>query len=221
MQSRFAQPCVLCAARSRAGRVCPACLASLPRLPAARCPRCAAPGLAGAVCGACLRRAPAFDRAEASFVYADPVDLLIQRFKYDGETGLADLLAARPWGDAAPPEVDLLIPMPLHPDRLRERGYNQAALLATRLGRGLGLMPALDLCRRTRPTAPQAGQPGKARRRNVRGAFACDHDLGGRRVLLVDDVMTSGASLDELARTVKAAGAIGVSAWVAARAVND
>ena len=172
------------------------------------------------MCGACLRRAPAFDRADARLVYADPVDLLIQRFKYDGETGLADLLADRPWGDTAPPEVDLLIPMPLYPDRLRERGYNQAALLAARLGRGLGLMPAFDLCRRTRPTAPQAGQAGKARRRNVRGAFACDHDLGGRRVLLVDDVMTSGASLDELARTVKAAGAAGVSAWVAARAVS-
>ncbi|TCJ18170.1 ComF family protein [Parasulfuritortus cantonensis] len=218
MQARLAQPCLLCGARSRAGLLCPACAADLPRLPAERCPVCAMPTPGGAVCGACLKRAPAYDRTEAVFRYAFPADVLVQRLKYGGQTVLAGYLAGLMAPSARP---DLIVAMPLHPHRLRERGYNQAALLAGHLARRLALPFAATACRRLRDTPPQVDLPVKARRRNLRGAFDCTMDLAGRHVALVDDVMTSGASLDELARVVKRAGAAEVSAWVVARTVRD
>jgi ComF family protein len=124
-----------------------------------------------------------------------------------------DLAARIRTHDAA----DAIIPMPLHPARLGERGFNQAAEIARRLSGYLQLPWLGNVCRRVRDTPPQAGLDLKARRRNLRGAFACTEDLAGRRVALVDDVMTSGASLNELARTVKKAGAVSVTAWVVAR----
>lgn len=220
--SALAQPCLLCGARSHAGLLCPACAAGLPRLAAARCPLCALPTPGGAVCGACLKRPPAFDRAEAVYRYAFPVDVLVQRLKYGGQTVVADWLAARlAEGLAAAPRPDLIVPMPLHPRRLRERGYNQAALLAGHLARRLGVASDPAACRRVRDTPPQVDLPLARRHRNMRGAFACDRDLRGRRVALVDDVMTSGASLDALAGAVRRAGAVEVSAWAVARAVRD
>jgi ComF family protein len=115
------------------------------------------------------------------------------------------------------PSSDLLLAMPLHPKRLAERGYNQAAEIARRLAPRLGVPWRPDGLRRLRDTPPQAGLKLLARRRNLRGAFACDLDLSGRRVALLDDVMTSGSSLGELARCVKRAGAVEVEAWVVAR----
>lgn len=217
MQKRVAQACLLCGARSHAGLLCPACAAELPRLSAPGCPRCALPTPGGAVCGACLKRPPAFDRTEAALRYAFPVDVLVQRLKYGDQTVLAAYLAGLMAPSARP---DLVLAMPLHPRRLRERGYNQAALLAGHLARRLDLPFAAMACRRLRDTPPQVDLPVKARRRNIRGAFACTADLTGRHVALVDDVMTSGASLDELARTAKAAGAVEVSVWVLARTLQ-
>lgn len=221
VHERVAQPCLLCGDRSRAGLLCPACAADLPRLPVERCPVCAAPTPGGAVCGACLKRSPAFDRTEAVYGYAFPLDVLIQRLKYGGQTVIADYLAARlAEGLAGTEPPDLILAMPLHPRRLRERGYNQAALLAGHLARRLEVEFAPGLCRRERDTPPQVGLPLPARRKNIRGAFVCAADLAGKRVALVDDVMTSGASLDELARVVRRAGAVEVSAWVVARTVK-
>jgi ComF family protein len=218
VQTRVAQGCLLCGARSRAGLLCPACAADLPRLPVERCPVCALPTPGGQVCGACLKRPPAFDRTEAVFRYQFPVDVLVQRLKYGGQTVLADWLA----GTLAPAaRPDLILAMPLHPRRLLERGFNQAALLAGPLARRLAVDFAAEACRRERDTRPQVDLPLKARRRNIRGAFTCAADLTGKRVALVDDVMTTGASLDELAREVKRAGAVEVVAWVVARTVRD
>lgn len=218
--SRLAQPCLLCGARSRAGLVCPACAADLTGLPETGCPVCAQPGTGGQVCGRCLRRPPAYGATVARYRYAFPADVLVQRLKYGGQTvlaaWLADRLAEALGGRELP---DLIVPMPLHPQRLGRRGYNQAALLAAGLGRRLGIEVAPAACRRVRDTPPQVELALKDRRRNIRGAFACDADLAGRRVALVDDVMTSGASLDELARTVRRAGAAEVTAWVVARAL--
>lgn len=221
VRGRVAQPCLLCATRSHAGLLCPDCSADLPRLPAERCPSCAAPTPGGAVCGACLKRPPAFDRTEAVFRYAFPADVLIHQLKYSGQIVIADFLAANLAETLAGLErPDLILAMPLHPRRLRERGYNQAALLAGHLARRLGVEFDPAACRRERDTPPQVDLPVKARRKNMKGAFACDADLTGRRVALVDDVMTSGASLDELARVVKRAGAVEVSAWVVARTLK-
>jgi ComF family protein len=172
----------------------------------------------GEVCGGCLRHSPAFDHTEAVYRYGHPLDCLVHALKYRGELAvagyLAETLAGRLLGRAA---VDLVIPMPLHPNRLRQRGFNQAVEIARNVAKRLDIEFAPDLVRRVRDSVPQAGQPLKARIRNMRGAFECGAGIGGQRVALLDDVMTSGASLNELAKTVKKAGASAVSAWVAAR----
>lgn len=222
VQSHLAQPCFLCGARCKGSLLCPGCAADLPRLPAERCPVCAAPAIGGAICGACLKHPPAYVRTVSAFRYDFPLSVLVQQLKYGGELALADWLADRladEARDAALP--DLLIPMPLHANRLKERGFNQAALLARRLGGNLNLPVALDACRRVRETRPQVELPFKERRGNLRGAFVCDVDLAGRHVALIDDVMTSGTSLDELAKVVRKAGAAEVSAWTVARALRN
>lgn len=218
----LAQPCAICGGRSLGSPICGACHDTLPHLSAPRCPVCAQPTPLGEVCGACLKHPPAFVHTVAAFRYAAPLDSLVQRFKYGGELALAGFFAdslAAMLKDHPPP--DLLIPLPLHPDRTRERGFNQAVEIAKPLARRLNLPLDYLACRRVRATSPQAGLPLKERRRNIRGAFACDGRLAGKRVALLDDVMTSGASLDELAKAARRAGAAEVSVWVVARAVKD
>jgi ComF family protein len=172
------------------------------------------------VCGPCLRRPPAFDRTCAALAYRFPVDRLIPRLKYHGRLAIAPALAHcidQALGDA--PSPDCVAPMPLHPARIRERGFNHAAAIARELARLRTLPLALDVCRRVRDTPPQMQLKYDARRRNVRGAFACDDSVRDRHVTIIDDVMTTGTSLDELAATLKRAGACEVSCWVVARAL--
>jgi ComF family protein len=114
------------------------------------------------------------------------------------------------------PRPDLIVPMPLHPARLRERGFNQALEIARRLGSRLNL-PFTHACHRIRDTPPQAGLDLKARKRNLRNAFECNVDLKGKHIALLDDVMTTGSSLSELAQAARRAGAVEISAWVVAR----
>ena len=116
--------------------------------------------------------------------------------------------------------ADLIVPMPLSAARLRERGFNQAQEIARLVGRLRDTEVATHLCRRVMETPPQATLPWKARASNVRGAFVCDRDLSGARVAVVDDVVTTGATLNELARVLKRAGAAHVSGWSVARAVR-
>ena len=207
----------MCASPSGAASVCPACARDLPRPGAASCPRCAQPSPGGLVCGPCLKRPPAFDATLAAFVYRFPLDRLIPRLKYHGQLAIAPLLgeslAIRVAGAARP---DRVVPMPLHPARLRERGFNHAAEIARALCRSTGLELDTASCARVRDTPPQQGLAYTARRGNVRGAFACA-PLTGLRIALVDDVMTTGTSLDELAAAAKRAGAAEVVCWVAAR----
>lgn len=194
--------------------LCPQCEADLPRLDLPLCPRCALPSPGGATCGRCLAEKPAYDATRAALAYDFPADALVHSLKFRGELALARLLGTflRQKIEADP--VDCVVPMPLSPRRLRERGYNQAVEIARHLAR-----PGLDLalCERTRESRPQMELPYDERRRNVRGAFRCTRALVGARVAVVDDVMTTGATLDELARTLKGAGAVHVSNWVVAR----
>jgi len=213
------QDCVLCGAPSGARQVCGPCAAELPRL-GESCPRCALPSPGARVCGACLAAPPAYDATLACFAYAYPVDRLVQALKYGHRLPLARWFAAalaERIGGA--PCVDRVIAMPLHRARLAERGFNQSLEIARRIASGAALALEVDGARRVLATAPQVGLPLDARARNVRGAFACPHRLDGLRVAVVDDVMTSGASLDELARTLKEAGAASVVNWVVARAL--
>lgn len=210
--------CLLCGASAGAAPLCGDCRADLPwhRLP--QCPQCATPTPAGEVCGACLGHPPAFDRTRAALAYAFPLDRLIPRLKYHGQLAIAPAL-----GDCLAhavehaPRPDRLIAVPLHPARIRARGFNHAGEIARELAQRLGVPLDTASCRRVRDTPPQTGLKHDARRRNVRGAFACTDDLSGLRIGIVDDVMTTGTSVDELAKTLKQAGAASVEAWVVAR----
>jgi ComF family protein len=211
-----AQPCALCGAMSRDGSWCAACDRALPVLPRAHCPNCALPTPSGELCGHCLRHPPLFDRAVAAYAYAYPLDRLVQAMKYRERLALADAFAARL---AQRIEIlpDCAIAMPLHPAKLRERGFNQSLLLAAAIARARRIKLLPHACRRVRDTPPQSALPWKERKKNVRDAFRCEQDMGGLHVALVDDVLTTGASLNALAAAVKARGAAEVSVWVVAR----
>jgi ComF family protein len=216
LRALLAQDCVLCAAASGDALFCPGCERDLPALGEA-CPRCAGPSPGGAICGACLRDPPSFDATVAVWRYEFPVDRLVLALKYGGRLALArafgDALAAR----TADQRADALVPMPLAPLRLRSRGFNQAMEIARRRARDTGLRVDPGLVARIRDTPPQTGLPHDARAANVRGAFACTGAVAGMSIAIVDDVMTTGASLEELARTLKRAGAARVENWVVAR----
>lgn len=210
--------CLLCSARVAEGALCADCIADLPFLPEIRCPLCSVPTAGGEICGACLSHPPRFDRAVASFSYAFPIDGLIQALKYAGQLAVVPALA----GSMLPrlrlgPLPDVVVPMPLTAERLRERGFNQSLELARALTRALGIALAPNLCRRVRHGPPQAALPWSERARNVRGAFVCMDALDGRSVAVVDDVLTTGASLNEVARVLRTAGAARVEGWVVAR----
>jgi len=210
------QQCLLCAAAATEP-VCAACHQQLPWLTGTGCPRCALPTPAGEICGACLKHPPRFDRVRAAAAYASPLAELIRVYKYQGALVLAPLFAQMllPCVDSA--TVDLIIPLPLSRERLRERGFNQALEIARHVGRTTGISVNPHACRRVRDCAPQAALPWDERAKNIRGAFACASDVTGMRVAVVDDVLTTGATLNEIAKTLKRAGAVAVEGWVLAR----
>ena len=214
--------CLLCGGATQGRLLCKSCDTDLPWLGQDRCPQCAQPSPQAQLCGPCLRDAPAFDRTHAALIYDFPIASVIQALKYGQRLEIGPALAEI-WLDAARPSPmpDLLVPMPLHPARLRERGFNQAVELARRLAPQCRVPLDRDACRRIRDTPPQAALPLKARRKNLRNAFAARPDrVGGKRIAIVDDVMTSGSSLNELAIALKKAGAIEVECWVMARALQ-
>ena len=213
-----AQPCVLCGSMKHDGLWCSDCDQTLPYLHTSLCPVCALPTPAGEACGQCLKLPPLFTSTVAVFGYSFPIDKLIQAMKYGEQLALAHAFAkklAQGIDKGALP--DYLIPMPLHPAKLRERGFNQSLLLAAKIARDHDLRLLPDACQRVRDTPPQSALPWKERKKNVRSAFRCDIDLTGLRVALVDDVLTTGASLDALAAAVRQRGATEISAWVVAR----
>lgn len=216
-QSLLAQDCLLCQAASAGRLLCEACERELPAT-ASACPRCALAEPSNAECGACLAHPPHYDASRAAFVYGYPVDALIQALKYGGQLALASLFAHKLYQRIEKTAgVDLIVPLPLHPARLAERGFNQTAEIAKTLSRLSGIAMDARLARRVRNTAPQTALPWRERAANMRQAFACERDLAGLRVAVVDDVMTTGATLDEFARTLKRSGAARVENWVVAR----
>jgi ComF family protein len=159
-----------------------------------------------------------FDGALAAFEYRFPLDRLVQRFKYSGDLAIGRWLAlelARRVREE--PRPDLLVPMPLAHGRLRERGFNQAAQVARVLAQRLDVPFALHMVDRVRDAPSQSGLGRRARRANLRGAFQCNATLQGRRVVLVDDVITTGASADALSAVLKRAGAARIDVWALAR----
>jgi len=209
----FGGTCFLCRGAA-VNLLCPACDADLPRLAGARCPRCALESPRGEICGRCLSDAPHYDATVAALAYEFPADTLVHALKFRGELALAGYLGDMLLQKIDPMVIDVVVPVPLSADRLRSRGYNQAVEIARRLERA---KLDLELCVRSRDTPAQMDLPYTERRRNVRGAFRCTRSLAGQRIAVVDDVMTTGATLDELASVLKAAGAAQVVNWVVAR----
>lgn len=194
------------------------------------CAHCGAPFAhdhgAGALCAACIAEPPAFERARAAVVYDEASHKLIVAFKHSDRTELLPLLAGWLARAGAPliREGTIIAPTPLHPRRLLARRYNQAALLAGALAKRTGAPLLVDGLKRLRATPPQKSLSADARRRNVAGAFAVNEAraaaINGARVLLVDDVLTTGATLSACARALKKAGAKSVDALVLARVVK-
>jgi len=180
----------------------------------------------GAECGACAARAPAVHKARAAFAYEDVSRQLVLDFKHGGRLDALDQLAR--WMVRAGPDVlagaQALIPVPLHPTRLFSRRYNQSTLLAKAVGKRTGIPVEPDWLVRKRRTPTQAGQSGKARRRNVSGAFAVtargQSELPGKTVVLIDDVMTTGATFEACAKPLLKSGAVFVNALALSRVVK-
>lgn len=213
------QRCALCACACGEACLCDACLDAIATRPQA-CPRCALPSPAGVACGRCLVHPPAWDAAVAAGLYAFPLDRLVQRLKYGADLPLASALGGQladaVAGAGAPSRVDAIVPMPLAAARQRQRGFNQAREIARAVARATGL-PLEGGLERSRHAVPQAALPWRERVRNVRGAFATSRSFTGRRIALVDDVMTSGATAAAAAAAIRRGGAARVEVWVVAR----
>jgi ComF family protein len=206
---------VLCLAPAQ-DALCTDCEADLPWLGFA-CPVCALALRRDEVCGHCARARPLFDDARAAFEYRFPLDRLVQRFKFAGDLAVGRWLASRMARALEGERPDVLVVPPLAAARLRERGFNQALELAKALSRALAVRCDASAVTKVRATDPQPGLGRKARARNLRDAFRVRGDVRGLHVAIVDDVLTTGATAQELARVLKAAGAARVSVWAAAR----
>lgn len=224
MKTLYPPSCLLCGDDGARGLdLCAACFDELPwnRRP---CPRCAAPLPPDAddrLCGNCITALPAWDEAQSPLAYGYPLDRLIQRFKFDGDLAagrmlaglLAEYLAA---GSGTRP--DCILPVPLHPARLKERGFNQAVELARPVGRRLQIPLRLDLCERVRATEVQSKLDATERKKNLKDAFVVKRSVDGAQVAILDDVVTTGATIEALTKVLKDAGAARVTFWSLARA---
>ena len=217
----FPQWCVGCGGEG--SFLCTSCRQTLPRIALPVCPRCGRPHPGGRLCPGCAELPASIAGIRSPFRFEGTVRQAVHKLKYENLRALA-----RPLGELLsdylsqhPVPGEVLVPVPLHRTRLRERGYNQSRLLARELGRMVGLPVVADCLARERHSLPQARTSTvDERRRNVGGVFACrDNRLRGRQVLLIDDVATSGATLDACAVAVQQSGAASVWALVLAREV--
>lgn len=219
LQGLLPARCRSCGTKLDRGQLCADCIRDLPWNDCA-CDRCALPMRVAGTCAQCLQRTPQFDRAWAAFRLETPVQHFVHALKYHADFAQAQLLGeqmATRLQQRSAPLPQRLIPVPLHTRRLRRRGYNQALEIARIIGRKCNIAVNPHAAARMRATEDQIGQRADARRRNMRDAFSVREDLSGLHVALLDDVMTTGATLDELARACRAAGAAHIEAWAAAR----
>lgn len=225
----FPRLCGVCAERLREGELllCPLCAGQIeePRLPL--CPICGrenAPTSSPPPCDQCPAGEVFFDYARAASTFAGPAKVVVEKLKYSGRPEYASLMALRISRiysrDLVLKPPDVIAPVPLFPARQRERGFNQSAAIASCLSRLVGIATAPGILKRIRATPSQTRLSRRQRRENVHGAFAAasPEQIRGRRILLVDDVYTTGSTLNECARALRLAGADGVFCLAFARA---
>lgn len=215
----FPQQCLLCGDHGQHGRaICGGCEDDLPR-PEANCSRCALPLPAPGLCGRCLRHPPPYWRASVPLQYGPPLDALLLQLKFGGRLAVAPLLG-KLLADAIAAEAgdELVVPIPLHRHRLAQRGFNQATEIGRVLARQLGLQLAPSALRRVRETRPQSTVGARDRRRLMKGVFVAPTTMmAGRRVALLDDVVTTGATVESATLAALSAGAAAVKVWAVAR----
>lgn len=212
-------PCFFCHAISTT-YICDSCQHDLFVTARARCPVCALPSSTNRICGRCLLSPPAFDLGIVLTDYCYPFDRYLQALKYRHRPELMQLPAScltSTIRHETPELPDVLIPVPLHASRQRQRGYNQAGLLSVHLGRQLGIKVIDNAIVRCRATASQSGLSHIQRRKNMRNAFTQRNPLEEKRVAICDDVITTGATVNELAKVLVANGCLEVQVWALAR----
>lgn len=208
--------CAACGEPVRAEPFCEACADAVEQVPAG-CRCCGLPG-PGERCEACRAAPPAFDAVRAGGLFGGPLADAVHALKYEDHPALARPLGAWLAGRIEVPRGALVVSVPLGRDRRIARGYDQAALLADALARAAGLGRGRGILRRIRETPPQVGRSRADRAANVAGAFAADRPLAGRDVVLVDDVVTTGATACAAAEALRAAGARSIVVIALARA---
>jgi ComF family protein len=234
MQALAGTRCLVCQRPGGSDIVCAGCEPGLPDA-GTGCPQCALPGPPALPCPSCREHRPAFDRTIALYRYEAPVDRLLRGLKFGGQLAFASWVADRLACRAAAPggaparspgllggtRPRVLVPVPLSSARLRERGYNQAHEITRHLRCRVALDWQPGALARVRTTRAQARLSADERHRNLQDAFSGDRGrVAGRAVIVVDDVMTTGATLEACASALKAAGAISVDNWVVARALR-
>lgn len=211
--------CALCAIQ-QPGNLCHTCESSLPELDPNCCTRCLTPLSTFTYCGACLNTPPLWHHITAGYRYAFPVDLMIQKLKYGLDLTLTPILAnfiVTKINRNQPP--DAIVPVPLHPEKIKARGFNQAIEISRYVSKQTGIPVLSNICIRVKNTPSQTELPWKERQQNVRDAFKCESDLTNKHIAILDDVMTSGATANALAKEIIKRGAAKVSVWVVARSL--
>jgi len=202
--------------------ICPVCFEGLAWFDGAQCLSCALPVSDNVeLCGRCLITPPFYDKTRAVFEYKGEVEWLIQQLKFHGKLIpghiLGQLIADQLTAQLKSSPIELMIPVPLHVKRIRERGFNQTVELFRCLSRRLKLPMDVKSCERTIFTDKQSGLSSRQRQKNIKGVFHFSHAVRAKRVAVVDDVMTTGSTVNELARLLKDQGVEHVEIWVCAR----
>jgi ComF family protein len=223
VDSFFPRRCVGCG--SIGSFLCPECVRKLPRVVPPFCPRCGRPQASGVKCPSCWQRPTEIDGIRSPFRFDEVVRKSIHDLKYRNLKAISPCLAGllADYLEENPLPGEALVSVPLHPRRLRERGYNQSGLLATELGKRIGL-PVIENClARIKQAQPQVRAADvEERRRNVADAFVCrDERAGGKQIILIDDVCTSGATLESCAAALKSSGATSVWGLTLAREIRN
>jgi len=222
--------CLLCETSIESGNIlCPDCLESLPYNHNMACQLCGLPlaDLAQPVCGNCQKSSPSWDFVVSAFSYSHPVDKLIQSMKFREKLDIAYLLGTlmhsvikNHYLLQQRPLPELIIPVPLHNTRLRERGFNQALELARPLSQHFAIPIDTRICQRIVPTVSQSSLSGEERATNLKNVFSIKQQLPVRHVAIIDDVMTTGHTIDEVTRVLRSSGVTEIDVWLCARTVK-
>ncbi|MDF2867854.1 MAG: hypothetical protein K0S11_1324 [Gammaproteobacteria bacterium] len=215
--------CILCDAACKSTiNLCQACIADLPYIKQA-CKTCGLPlSNANLTCGACLINPPIYDRLVTPFYYQHPLNFIVTAIKFHNKLNYAKILGLL-LADAVRQRVfnlpEIIIPIPMHRERLKERGYNQALEIARPISRLLDIPIDYQSCARLKSTSPQTGLKTKQRRQNIKNAFHIRRDFTAKHVALVDDVVTTGSTITELCKVLKSYGVKHIQIWGCARTV--